>query len=149
MHARDTVRSDAPVELVDLTALPPDTWARYFVGMSEPEEITGDGGPGTTVKFTMSPPGSRPFKATCRIVAYDRHPDGLVHWRGEFSGGYTGWEAWGLAPCEGGTMVTDEMEVVPAGGPVVRLAANLFVQRQLRRNHHQSLVNLKQLVEGA
>jgi hypothetical protein len=41
------------------------------------------------------------------------------------------------------------MEVVPAGGALVRLAADLLVQRPLRRNVHQSLENLKRLIESA
>ena len=116
--------------------------------MSEPEEIVGDGGKGTTVRFSMSPPGSRSFRATCRVVAYDHRPDGSVHWRGEFSGDYSGWETWDLFPQDGGTSVTEDMEVVPAGGALKRLAADLFVQKQLRRNQHQSLENLKRLVES-
>jgi hypothetical protein len=40
------------------------------------------------------------------------------------------------------------MEVVPAGGALVRVAADLFVQRPMRRNVHQSLENLKRLAES-
>lgn len=39
MHAKDTIRINAPVEDVDRLALPPEAWSRYFVGMSEPERI--------------------------------------------------------------------------------------------------------------
>jgi uncharacterized protein YndB with AHSA1/START domain len=148
VHARDTIRIEAPVDEVDRLALPPDAWSRYFVGMSEPEGISGDGGPGTTVEFRMSPPGGRPFHATCRVVEWAHLPDGTVRWRGEFSGGNSGWETWDLRPEDGGTLVTEEMEVIPTGGALVRLAANLFVQRPLRRNVHQSLENLKRLVES-
>lgn len=147
MHARESIYIDAPVDRVDGPALAPDAWWRYFVGMSEPERIDGDGGPGTTVDFTMTPPGARPFRATCRVVEWDHGPDGTVRWRGEFSGGNSGWETWELRPEGGGTFVTGELEVIPAGGPLVRLAADLFVQRPLRRNVHQSLENLKRLVE--
>ena len=37
---------------------------------------------------------------------------------------------------------------MPSGGALVRMAADLFVQRPLRRNVHQSLENLKRLVEA-
>ena len=147
MHAKDTIRVNAPVDEVDRLALPPDAWSRYFVGMGEPEEIKGDGGPGTIVDFSMRPPGGRPFHATCRVVEYDCREDGRVHWRGEYSGGNSGWQTWDLLATDGGTSVTVEMEVVPAGGAFVRMAANLFVQRPLRRNVHQSLENLKRLAE--
>jgi hypothetical protein len=149
MHAKDTIQIEAPVEAVDRLALPPDAWSRYFVGMSAPEQVTGDGGPGTIVGFTMSPPGSRPFHATCRVVAWDHRPDGSVHWRGEYAGGSSGWETWDIVPVDGVASATVEMEVIPAGGPLVRLAADLFVQRPLRRNVRQSLENLKRLVETA
>jgi hypothetical protein len=119
------------------------------VGMSEPERIEGDGGPGTIVDFSMSPPGGRPFRATCRVVEYEHRADGSVHWRGEYSGGNSGWETWDLHPVDGGASATVEMEVVPSGGVLVRVAANLFVQRPMRRNVHQSLENLKRLVESA
>ncbi len=147
MRAKDTIRINAPVEDVDRLALPPDAWSRYFVGMSAPEKVEGDGGPGTIVEFSMSPPGARPFHATCRVVEWDHRPDGAVHWRGEYSGGNSGWEIWDLSPADGGASATVEMEVIPAGGPLVGLAANLFVQRPLRRNVRQSLENLKRLVE--
>ena len=148
MHAKDTIRINAPVDDVDRFALPPDAWARYFVGMSEPEAIRGDGGPGTIVEFSMSPPGGRPFHAACRVAEWAHPPDGAVRWRGEFSGGTSGWETSDLHPVDGGTLVTEEMEMIPAGGALVRLAADLFVQRPLRRNVHQSLENLKRLVES-
>ncbi len=148
MHAKDTIHIDAPVEDVDRIALPPDAWSRYFVGMSAPEEIRGDGGPGTIVEFTMSPPGGRPFHATCCVVEWEHRPNGAVRWRGEYSGGNSGWETWELTPADGGACATVEMEVIPAGGPLVGLVANLFVQRPLRRNVHQSLENLKRLVEA-
>ena len=148
MHAKDTIRIDAPVDDVDRVALPPDAWSRYFVGMSDPDEVRGDGGPGTIVEFTMSPPGGRPFHATCRVVEYEHQADGSVRWRGEYGGDNGGWETWDLRPVDGGSSVTVEMEVVPGGGPLIRLAADLFVQRPLRRNVHQSLENLKRLVES-
>ena len=148
MHAKGTIHIDASVADVDRAALPPDAWCRYFVGMSEPEGISGDGGPGTIVDFTMTPPGARPFHATCRVVDYERRPDGSVHWRGEYSGGNSGWETWDLIPTDRGASATVEMEVIPAGGALVRAAANLFVQRPLRRNVRQSLENLKHMVEA-
>ena len=67
---------------------------------------------------------------------------------GEYSGGNSGWETWDLRPVDGGALATVEMEVVPAGGAWIRVAANLFVQRPLRRNVRQSLENLKRLVES-
>ena len=47
-----------------------------------------------------------------------------------------------------GASATVEMEAIPAGGALVRAAANLFVQRPLGRNVRQSLENLKHLVES-
>jgi hypothetical protein len=73
----------------------------------------------------------------------------FVHWRGEYSGGNSGWETWDLLPADEGASVTVEMEVVPAGGALVRVAADHFVQRPMRRNVHQSLGNLMRLVETA
>jgi hypothetical protein len=81
------------------------------------------------------------------VVEWAHRPDGTVRWRGEFTGGNSGWETWDLRPQDGGTLVTEEMEVIPAGGALIRLAADLFVQRPLRRNVQQSLENLKRLVE--
>jgi hypothetical protein len=148
VHAKESIRIDAPVDDVDRVALPPDAWWKYFVGMSEPEAIRGDGGPGTIVDFSMSPPGGQPFHAACRVAEYDHRADGSVHWRGVYSGGNSGWETWDLRPVDGGALATVEMEVVPAGAVWIRVAANLFVQRPLRRNVHQSLENLKRLVES-
>lgn len=147
MHARDTIHIEAPVATVDALALPPDAWSRYFVGMSAPHEVVGDGGPGTRVRFSMSPPGGRTFNAEAKVVQYEHQADGSVHWRGEFSGGNGGWETFDLVPENGGASVTVEMEVVPAGGALTRAAARLLVQRPLRRNVRRSLDNLKRLVE--
>jgi hypothetical protein len=63
VHAKDTIRIDAPVEDVDRLALPPDAWSRYFVGMSEPEKIEGDGGPGTTAARTAASTGAGSTRA--------------------------------------------------------------------------------------
>ena len=118
-------------------------------GNERAREDRGDGGPGTIVDFSMRPPGGRPFHAACTVVAWDHRADGSVHWRGEYSAATPAGRPGDLLPADGGASVTVEMEVVPEGGPVVRMAANLLVQRPLRRNVHQSLENLRRLVESA
>ncbi len=147
MHARDGIHIDARVDVVDRNALPPAAWSRYFVGVNPPDEVVGDGGPGTTVRFLLTPPGARPVKVVTRVTEYEHRDDGTVHWHGEYSGGMGGWESWDLVPEDGGSFVTVEMEAQPQGGAFTRMAANLFVQRPLRRNVRRSLENLKRLVE--
>ena len=147
MHAKDSIHINAPVEEVDRLALDPDGWARYFVGMSDPDEIVGDGGAGTKVGFTMRAAGARLHEIVC-VMERRYDPDGSVRWRGELSGDSPGWESWDLVPEDGGTSVTEELEVEPAGGVVGKVAARLFVERIVRRNFHQSLENLKRLVES-
>jgi uncharacterized protein YndB with AHSA1/START domain len=146
MHAKDSIHIDAPVEKVDRLALDPDGWARYFVGMSAPDEIVGDGGAGTRVGYTMRAGGAH-WHSVARVVERRRDPDGSLHWRAEILEGTPGWETWDLVPEDGGTSVTEEMKVRPYG-VVGKLGEHIFVERMLRRIVHQSLENLKRLVES-
>lgn len=148
MHAKTRIHIASPVERVDSIASTPDNWARYVVGMGEPEEILGCGEVGTRARCPMHMAG-RAFQLTYQVSEYERGPDGEVHWRAEISGDSRGWETLDLSPEDGGTRAVAEIEVEPLQGLVYRIAARLFAERVMKRNYQQTFENLKHLAESS
>ncbi len=147
MHAKASIHIDAPIEMVDSLAVAADTWPQWVVGMGDPDEIVGDGGAGTRFGFPMEMGGKR-FHLTYEVKDYEHKPDGSVHWHAQFTGDSRGWETWDFMPKDGGTEFSSEMEAEPFPGIVSKIFAFLFVERILNRSAHQSLANLKHLVES-
>jgi coenzyme Q-binding protein COQ10 len=148
MHALATIHMDAPADQVDHIWLDGDRWPEWYVGLGRPEEVVGDGGPGTRYRFTLTPKGSKPLHMASVIREHARGRDGSIHLLSEFTGDYVGWERWDYVPEGGGVSVTVELQSDPASGPFMKTVANLFFQRPFQRNTRQSLLNLKRLVEG-
>ncbi len=100
-HLKDSIMISAPVDKVDAFVSDPHNWCKYWVGLGEPEKITGDGGPGTVVEQSMVWFGMR-MPLVIRTTENTTEPDGASHWRGELSGGAPGWQTFDLKPCGGG-----------------------------------------------
>jgi ligand-binding SRPBCC domain-containing protein len=145
---QDSIHINAPVEKVDKFTFDPHDWARFMVNMSEPDKVTGDGGVGTQVEFTVRVAGF-PLHETVHVVEDRRGPDGSAHSRIDFEGTSPGWQTWDFKPEDGGTMVTMEMEYTVPGRALGKVVDRLLFEKMQKRDMHHSLENLKLFVEAS
>jgi coenzyme Q-binding protein COQ10 len=73
--------------------------------------------------------------------------DGSGHWRGSFDGSMHGEQRWDYEPAEGGTRVTADIDYTVPWSVLGKVADRLFVERMEERAIHQTLENLKFVVE--
>jgi carbon monoxide dehydrogenase subunit G len=118
-----------------------DEWHTWFVGLSAPKSIQGDGGAGTVIEHTATVHNiPMPLKTT--VTVYNPH----TRWRGEYSGPMTkGSQEWTYAPVDGGTQVTLVMETELMGP--AKLAEKMVVNA-FDRMTDKALANLKAKVEA-
>jgi len=145
-HLSHSLLIDAPVADVDAIVKDPQQWSRFWVGMSEPERVFGDGSPGTKSEFTMLLLGVRTHMIE-RTIEERHNADGSTDWRWEFEGTTSGWIACHHQPAESGTRITTEFEYSVPGSVIGKAADRLLLEKRMRRDLENSLENLKLMAE--
>jgi carbon monoxide dehydrogenase subunit G len=116
-------------------------WHAWFVGLSAPKSVEGDGGLGTVIEHTVTV-HNIPMPLETTVVVYDLN----ARWRGEYTGTLTkGSQEWTYKATDGGTEVTLVMETELMG---VAKVAEKMVINAFDAMTGQALVNLKARVEG-
>ena len=137
-----SIRIDASPQEVWAVAVDYTQWHDWFVGLSAPKSVQGDGGLGTVIEHTVTVYNiPMPLKTTVTTC----EPDAC--WRGEFTGPMTrGSQEWTYVPAEEGTEVTLVMETELMGPAKL---AEKMVMNAFDKMTDQALVNLKARVEAA
>jgi carbon monoxide dehydrogenase subunit G len=137
-----SIHVNASPEQVWAVASDYDQWHTWFVGLSAPKSVKGDGGQGTVIEHTVTVHNiPMPLKTTVTTCDSD------ACWRGEYTGPMTkGSQQWTYVPVEGGTEVTLVMETELMGP--AKLAEKMVINA-FDSMTDQALVNLKARVEGA
>jgi uncharacterized membrane protein len=146
-YLKKSILIQAPIEQVYALARDPSRWATFYVGLSEPEEVIGEGEVGTTVKHTYLMAGMR-FPVTTVVLEDEIAPTG-GRWRGKIEGPLAGEHSWSYMPKEGGTEVTVEMNYTVPGAVLGRIADRLIIERMQSHATAQTLENLKLLCESS
>lgn len=124
----------------------PEAWPQWYVGLSAPSEVRGEGEVGTVSKHDFLVAG-RHFPMTHEVV--ESTNDGtLAHWKGTFTGPIEGWHRWTYHLANGHTEVEVEHEYKLPAGAIGQLADKVFVERMIDRMLGHSLENLKMLMEA-
>ena len=145
-HLTKTLFINVPVGELDAVVKDPRQWSRFWVGMSEPERVFGDGSPGTKAEFTMLLMGVRTHMID-RTIEERHNDDGSTDWRWEFEGTTSGWLTCHHAPKDGGTETTTDFEYSVPGSVFGRAVDTLLLEKRMRRDLENSLENLKLLAE--
>jgi uncharacterized membrane protein len=145
-HIHDSITINAPVDTVYALARDPRKWATWWVGLSEPSKIKGDGRPGTEVEQDYLVAGI-PLHIKSRVLDDRMAADGSAHWHGLIDGKMHGEQKWDYMPTEEGTIVSADIEYTPPGSVIGKIADRLFVERMEERAIHQTLENLKFMIE--
>jgi carbon monoxide dehydrogenase subunit G len=132
----------APPDQVWSVASDYTQWHTWFVGLSAPKSVEGDGGLGTVIEHTVTVHNiPMPLKTT--VVVCDPN----ARWRGEYTGPMTkGSQEWTYMATDGGTEVGLVMETELMGP--AKLAEKMVINA-FDRMTDQALVNLKARVEGS
>ncbi len=137
---------NVPVERLNEIVKDPHQLARFWTGMSEPDRVFGDGGPGTKVESTMLFMGVH-MRLTTRTVEERHNDDGSTAWRWELEGALTGSITCHHQPRGEGTEATTEFEYTMPGSVLGKVADRLLIEKRMRRDFENSLENLKLLAE--
>ncbi len=146
-HLHKTILIHAPVDKVYALARDPNRWATWYVGLSEPEKVTGDGGVGTVSEHYYLMAGMR-FPVTSEVLEDRSGPEG-AQWKGKIIGPLAGEHTWTYTPHNGNTEVTADIEYTVPGKALGKIADRLIIERMTERSLEQTLENLKLLCEGS
>ena len=145
-HVHDTILINAPVDRVFAVGRDPRSWATWWVNLTKPKRVRGDGSAGTVLSYGHLVAGhALPLKV--RVLADRFDNDGSGHWQGALDGPMQGQHCWDYVPCEGGTQVTVDIDfAIPRRLPA-EIADPTYLERMEGSAIHHSLENLKFMVE--
>jgi len=135
----------APVEDVYAVARDPHRWSVFYVGMSEIEELSGEGEVGTVAEFSYTMAGMS-FPVTVEVMEDHSDQEG-ARWRGTIGGPLAGEQTFTYRPKNGDTEVVAEIEYTVPGRALGKIANSLLIERMQARSLEQTLDNLKVLCE--
>ncbi len=145
-HIHESIMVNAPADRVYALARDPRKWATWWVNLSEPRKVKGDGSIGTVVEHDYLVAGL-PLHVKTKVLGDEYDAEGVGHWRGSFDGPMHGEQRWDYQPRDGGTEVTADIEYTVPGSVLGKIADRLLVERMEERAIHQTLENLKFIAE--
>jgi len=146
-HLNATLLINAPVDLVNAIVRDPHNWPKFQVGMSEPERVFGDGGPGTKAEYAILMMGVH-LHVVQRTIEERHDPDGSTFWRWELEGTTSGWITCLHKPHGDGCQITTDFEYTVPGSVLGKVADRLLIEKRQKRDFESSLENLKLLAEA-
>ncbi len=144
-HLKKDILIHAPVQDVYAVARGPRRWPVWYVGMSEIEQLSGEGGVGTVAEFSYTMAGMS-FPVTVEVLEDQSDPEG-ARWHGSIGGPLSGEQTFTYAREDGDTRVTAEIEYTVPGKALGKVANRLIIERMQARSLQQTLENLKLLCE--
>ena len=143
---RQTLEIAVPVSRLDEIVRDPHQWARFWVGMGEPDRVFGDGAPGTKVEMTVLFMGVR-MRMIERTIEERHNEDGSTDWRWQMEGALTATLSCHHAPRGEGSEITTEFDYTMPGSVLGKVADRLLLEKRMRRDFENSLENLKLMAE--
>jgi hypothetical protein len=145
-HLLHDFHINAPVGDVDAIVKDPHTWPTFWVGMSDPERVFGDGSPGTKAEFTQLMMGMK-LRIVDRTVEERHNPDGSTDWCWRFEGTISGELSCHHEPADDGTDVKTTFDYTIPGSVLGKFADRVFLEKRVRHDFEDSMDNLKLFAE--
>ena len=145
-HITKNITIDGPAGATYAFAHDPRHWAEWFVGLSEPTELTGEGDAGTVGKFTYKMAGIH-FPMTITVTEAGEQA-GTYHCKTTYTGPIAGDMLVTFTPQGARTAVVAEVEYTVPGKALGRIADRLVIERLEEHAAESTLANLKALVEA-
>lgn len=136
---------NAPLEKIHNFGVNPNNYVLYNDGLSDPQDIKGNGEVGTTGNFKVLVMGKQ-YPITVTITECTLGPDGCIT-KTEISGSFSGKQVMTAKRVNGGTEFTSELEYTLPGSIFGLLADKLLVEKKQESSMEQTLKNLKDLCE--
>lgn len=135
-----------PAEKVYNFATDPAKWHEWYVGITEPEDIQGNGEAGTkmTLKYKIL---GVDLPVSCEIVENTEKGDCYV-WKGIIKGAINSRQTWTYVPEEENTEVMIDVEYEVPGNVLGKLADVLVVENIQNKAMEETLNNLKTVCES-
>lgn len=147
VHLEKSIVIEAPLDKVAVLAGDPQRWHAWFAGLSEPDQVTGDGNAGTVVEHHYLLMGLR-FPVITRVLERILTPE-ESQWQATIEGPFDGKQHWSYLAEGDMTRVTARLDYTVPGNLLGRMANRLLIERIQERNLEQTLGNLKLLCETA
>lgn len=141
-----TITIDAPAGETYTFAHDPRHWADWFVGLSGPTELTGEGEAGTVGEFTYKMAGLH-FPMTIKVIEAGEQT-GYYFCKTEYTGPVAGYQVFTFTPQGNQTVVSVEAEYTVPGKALGRIADRLVIERMEEHAADVAMANLKDLVEA-
>ena len=137
---------DRPTEKVYKFATDPTKWYQWYVGLSEPENLVGNGETGTKMDIKYTILGIH-LPVKCEVVENTEKGDCYV-WKGKIMGAIDSNQTWTYVPDEESCEVMIDIEYAVPGSVLVKLADAHIVERIQENAMEQTLKNLKLVCEA-
>ena len=141
-----SIMIDAPAAQVYAFAHDPRHWAEWFTALSGPQDLTGDGSPGTIGEFTYKMAGIH-FPITITVDETSEQP-GYYVCKTSFTGPIAGSQVFTYTLKGTQTEVAADVEYTVPGKALGRIADHLVIERMEEHAAENVLANLKALVEA-
>ncbi|RNF38829.1 SRPBCC family protein [Planococcus salinus] len=143
---KKTVFIDCRVREVHQFATNPRFWYQWYAGLSEPENLLGNGGKGTSMDLNYTFFGR--YLALHVLVVENARVDDSYVWRCLITGAFEATQTWRYLPKEEGTEVRFEMDYELPGSILGKLVNTLYLKKLMDNSVEQTLKNLKDICES-
>ena len=137
---------DRPIEKVYKFATNPTKWYQWYFGLSEPENLVGNGEAGTKMDIKYTILGIH-LPVKCEVIENTEKGDCYV-WKGKILGAIESNQTWTYVPDENSTEVMIDMEYEVSESVLGKLADALIVEKIQENAMEQTLKNLKLVCEA-
>ncbi|MDQ0428653.1 putative membrane protein [Planomicrobium stackebrandtii] len=142
---RKTMVIDRPVKEVFGYASNPVNWYQFYVGLSEPENLEGNGEVGTTMNMKYTMLGVH-LPITLEVTKNSREGNSCF-WSGHIKGAVSSTQSWTYNAEGTGTEVNLDMEYELPGSVLGKVANKLVVKKLMDNSLEQTMNNLKDICE--
>lgn len=136
---------DAPVEEVFKIGWDPNMWEQWYVGLSGPDIMHGDGEAGSVVELNYTVIGIN-FPIITKVIEVIRSPEKSV-WTGTFEGGIVGGQTFTYTKEGDGTRVEAHVDYTMPGKILGKIGNSRIVEKIQENAIEHSLSNMKLLAE--
>lgn len=137
---------DCPIEEVHGFACNPKNWHQWYVGMSEPKDMEGDGSAGTTVKFSLTVRG---VQLPVMVEVVENKQSGLGYsWRGEVTGAIISHQNWTYTREGRSTKVSYAENYELPNSLIRKVTDRLIIRKIFDKSMEQTFKNLKAVCEA-
>jgi len=140
-----SIVSDRPIDEVYYYAKYPNHWYQWYVGLSEPRNLNGQGEAGTTMDLDITLLGMQ-LPIIVAVTENSRTDNGYV-WKCVVKGSIDSLQSWTYTPEGTRTRINFEEEYEVPQSLLMKIADKLIIKKLLNNALDQTLKNLKDICE--